>query len=216
MFDPEFNIIVNNLVASKYIINDEETSAEYKNMHLKSFNDTLKYFYYEDINDKMLDLLYHDAYRLVMESSNDITPSLDKDGWVDAVVSKDASNIDSVYGHMTKRIANDGNEYGINLSYNKGNISRSYGFYEDSILMYAIINGKSYTKVTRLNNEGVYEYAIFENTEDKKTFILSTDEYNVQDVIKCYIDSNKNEDIKLLFPELYERCDKTISSRTRK
>ena len=216
MFDPEFSIIVNNLVASKYIINDEETSAEYKNMHLKSFNDTLKYFYYEDINDKMLDLLYHDAYRLVMESSNDITPSLDKDGWVDAVVSKDASNIDSVYGHMTKRIANDGNEYGINLSYNKGNISRSYGFYEDSILMYAIINGKSYTKVTRLNNEGVYEYAIFENTEDKKTFILSTDEYNVQDVIKCYIDSNKNEDIKLLFPELYERCDKTISSRTRK
>lgn len=216
MFDPEFSIIVNNLVASKYIINDEETSAEYKNMHLKSFNDTLKYFYYEDINDKMLDLLYHDAYRLVMESSNDITPSLDKDGWVDAVVSKDESNLDSVYGHMTKRIANDGNEYGINLSYNKGNISRNYGFYEDSILMYAIINGKSYTKVTRLNNEGVYEYAIFENTEDKKIFILSTDEYNVQDVIKCYIDSNKNEDIKLLFPELYERCDKAISSRTRK
>lgn len=216
MFDPEFGIIVNNLAASKDIIKDSNLSYEYRNQHLKSFVDTLKYFYGEDLDDKLLDVLYHDAYKLVFESEKDIIPSLAKDGYVDAYVFKNTNDENSIYGHMTKKIATEGNYHAQNLVYVNGAVSRQYSFYEDNVLMNMVIDGVVYTKVAHINEDGNVEYAVFADEENTKTFILKADSYNIQDVIGAFMDMNKGINIKLLFPELFERSPYTLPVRTRK
>ena len=215
MFDPEFGTIVNELAASKDIIHGNH-SVEYKNFHLDHFRDILKYFYGEDMPKEILDVLYHDAYKLVFESENDIQPKFEKDGFVEAYVKNDTFDKECTYGDMTKVIATFDNENATNLNYYKGDIVRRYRLYGKSIIVTLPLNDKVYTKVARVNDDGILEYAVFEDIGDTRYFIMRTDRFNIRDVITAYTDMEGSEEIKLLFPELYERSPYSFPIRTRK
>ena len=175
-------------------------------------------FFGRKIDHELFDIMLHDAVRLIVNSTTDIVPDLltgEKDGYVEAFVKADAKYPDEVSGSITKIIEKDGIVNGCNLSYKKGEIERNYNLYNNTLCVTMNINGVRFTKKAYVFFDCLmYEVTIAVGDNASAT-ILRANELDAQDIINVYIEQSGNPEIKLLFPEIYDRTPAKSNSTTR-
>lgn len=197
----------------KNAINLKDKDRAYQNL-----TSCIERFFDREIDHELFDIMLHDAVRLITKSTTDIVPDLvtgEKDGYVEAFVKADSENPDEVSGSITKIIEENGIVNGCNLSYKKGDVQRDYNLYNNTLYVTMVINGIRFTKRAYVYFDCLM-YEVTMAAGDNASYpVLKACELDVQDIIKVYIEQSGNPEIKLLFPEIYDRTPAKSKSTTR-
>lgn len=173
-----------------------------------ALNDKLRNFFGGNMSALLYDVLSHDAIRLVTKSSSDITPeprSEYPDENIEAMIPNKNDDPEETIGSISKIIGDNGIPNGNILYYKKGEISRSYNFYNGVLYMDATINGVKYSKRVKVVSDTVVYNVDINYGNGNTAQIIVGDMYSIQDIIKVYAKEYKCPEIHLLFPEIFDR-----------
>ena len=203
----ELEIEIEDIIFLKSKIKNAITLKEKEKAYIE-LHDKLRSFFGGNMSTLLYDVLSHDAIRLVTKSTSDITPeprSEYPDENIEARVLNETGDPEETFGSISKIMGENGIPNGNILYYKKGEICRSYNFYNGVLYMDATINGIKYSKSVKVVNDILVYNVDINYGKGKTAQIIVGDMYSIQDIIKVYVSEYKCPEIYLLFPEIFDR-----------